>query len=93
MNIARGKNSNNASMQKRGDGTDIKTKKFIHHITASAENKNIIEKYNSLVDELKGMVNDKRKYMNFIRWIDKNVVHKDYIFHYYDLHTFLYQYI
>lgn len=71
----------------------LQQKKFIHHITASAENKNIIEKYNSLVDELKGMVNDKRKYMNFLRWIDKNVVHKDYIFHYYDLQTFLYQYI
>ena len=71
----------------------LQQKKFIHHITASAENKNIIEKYNSLVDELKGMVNDKRKYINFLRWIDKNVVHKDYIFHYYDLQTFLYQYI
>lgn len=71
----------------------LKQKKFVHHITALAETKTIIDQYNDLVDELKGIVNDKRKYMNFVRWIDKNVIHKDYIFHFYDLYTILYQYI
>lgn len=71
----------------------LKQKKFIHHITALTQNKNAIEQYNNLVDELKEMVQNKRKYMHFIKWMNENVRHTNHIFHFYDLYTFLYQYI
>jgi Ran GTPase-activating protein (RanGAP) involved in mRNA processing and transport len=71
----------------------LEQKKFIHRITAVTENRNIIRQYNNLVDESKKMVLGKKKYIHFLKWIDKNVHHTEYIFHQYDLGTFLYQYI
>jgi hypothetical protein len=71
----------------------LKLKKFVHNISVLRNQRKTIEEYNHLLETVKLIIYNKLNYIHFIKWMEKNVHPTDPIFHYYDLYTFLYQYI
>lgn len=82
---------NNYSSKKEMEQV-LKMKKFNHYISLLyLEDKNIRD-YNTLLEKIKEIVENKRRYCRFIKEMEKKYKHHD-IFHFYDLQTFIYEYI